>query len=312
MTSLQRRRKAMTRHDGFQTVKGTIDWEHPMYKLYEKAKRNGKWNPADIDFSQDKEDFARLTSEEKIVALPLVAGFSAGEEAVTLDILPMTNALARQGRLEDVLFLTTFMHDEAKHVEMFSRWQQAVGIGQMDLSVFHNDHYKRIFYEALPEAMDRLYTDDSPQAIIRAATVYNMIVEGTLAESGYYTFRQIHKKAGLFPGLLQGIDYLNMDEGRHIQFGLYTIQRLVNEDERYYDLFIQYMDELWPHVVGYVAYLTELGQRQQQLARTSTLEIDYEMLNNYVIKQFNIRKKQISRTKRYDSVEELEKTSAES
>ncbi|ADI25767.1 R2-like ligand-binding oxidase [Geobacillus sp. C56-T3] len=304
--------KTMVHHDGFQTVKGTIDWEHPMYKLYEKAKRNGKWNPADIDFSQDKEDFARLTSEEKIAALPLVAGFSAGEEAVTLDILPMTNALARQGRLEDVMFLTTFMHDEAKHVEMFSRWQQEVGIGAMDLSVFHNDHYKRIFYEALPEAMNRLYTDDSPEAVIRAATVYNMIVEGTLAESGYYTFRQIYKKAGLFPGLLQGIDYLNMDEGRHIQFGLYTIQRLVNENERYYDLFIQYMDELWPHVVGYVAYLTELGKRQQQLARTYALEIDYDMLNNYVVKQFNIRKKQISRAKRVDSIEELEKTVAES
>ncbi|WP_047758233.1 R2-like ligand-binding oxidase, partial [Geobacillus sp. ZGt-1] len=206
----------MVHHDGFQTVKATIDWEHPMFKLYEKAKRNGKWNPADIDFSQDQKDFASLTSEEKISALPLVAGFSAGEEAVTLDILPMAHALARQGRLEDVLFLTTFMHDEAKHVEMFSRWQQAVGIGQMDLSVFHNDHYKRIFYEALPEAMNRLYADDSPEAVIRAATVYNMIVEGTLAESGYYTFRQIYKKAGLFPGLLQGIDYLNMDEGRHI------------------------------------------------------------------------------------------------
>nr|6I93_A Chain A, Ribonucleotide reductase small subunit [Geobacillus kaustophilus HTA426]6I94_A Chain A, Ribonucleotide reductase small subunit [Geobacillus kaustophilus HTA426]6I95_A Chain A, Ribonucleotide reductase small subunit [Geobacillus kaustophilus HTA426] len=302
----------MVHHDGFQTVKATIDWEHPMFKLYEKAKRNGKWNPADIDFSQDQKDFASLTSEEKISALPLVAGFSALEEAVTLDILPMAHALARQGRLEDVLFLTTFMHDEAKHVEMFSRWQQAVGIGQMDLSVFHNDHYKRIFYEALPEAMNRLYADDSPEAVIRAATVYNMIVEGTLAESGYYTFRQIYKKAGLFPGLLQGIDYLNMDEGRHIQFGIYTIQRIVNEDERYYELFIRYMDELWPHVIGYVDYLTELGKRQQQLARTYALEIDYDLLRHYVIKQFNLRKKQISRTKRVDVVEGLEKTAAES
>jgi ribonucleoside-diphosphate reductase beta chain len=295
-------------HESFQTVKGTIQWDHPMYKLYEKAKKQGKWNPADIDFSQDQEDFQRLSDGEKIASLPLVAGFSAGEEAVTLDILPMINAMARQGRLEDTMFLTTFLHDEAKHAEMFSRWQQAVGVGDMDLSVFHNDSYKRIFYEALPESMNRLNTDDSPEAVIRAATVYNMIVEGTLAESGYYAFRQIFKKAGLFPGILQGIDYLNMDEGRHIQFGIYTIQRLVAGNDVHYKVFIDYMDELWEHAFGYVEYLVSLGEQQKRmLASKRILEVDYDMLKNYAVKQFHIRKKQIDRAKKYDSIDELEK-----
>ncbi|WP_017434972.1 R2-like ligand-binding oxidase [Saccharococcus caldoxylosilyticus] len=299
-------------HESFQTVKGTIQWDHPMYKLYEKAKKQGKWNPADIDFSQDQEDFQRLSDEEKIASLPLVAGFSAGEEAVTLDILPMINAMARQGRLEDTMFLTTFLHDEAKHAEMFSRWQQAVGVGDMDLSVFHNDSYKRIFYEALPESMNRLNTDDSPEAVIRAATVYNMIVEGTLAESGYYAFRQIFKKAGLFPGILQGIDYLNMDEGRHIQFGIYTIQRLVAGNDVHYKVFIDYMDELWEHAFGYVEYLVSLGEQQKRmLASKRMLEVDYDMLKNYAVKQFHIRKKQIDRAKKYDSIDELEKALTE-
>ena len=299
-------------HESFQTVKGTIQWDHPMYKLYEKAKKQGKWNPADIDFSQDQEDFQRLSDGEKIASLPLVAGFSAGEEAVTLDILPMINAMARQGRLEDTMFLTTFLHDEAKHAEMFSRWQQAVGVGDMDLSVFHNDSYKRIFYEALPESMNRLNTDDSPEAVIRAATVYNMIVEGTLAESGYYAFRQIFKKAGLFPGILQGIDYLNMDEGRHIQFGIYTIQRLVAGNDVHYKVFIDYMDELWEHAFGYVEYLVSLGEQQKRmLASKRILEVDYDMLKNYAVKQFHIRKKQIDRAKKYDSIDELEKALTE-
>jgi ribonucleoside-diphosphate reductase beta chain len=299
-------------HESFQTVKGTIQWDHPMYKLYEKAKKQGKWNPADIDFSQDQEDFQRLSDGEKIASLPLVAGFSAGEEAVTLDILPMINAMARQGRLEDTMFLTTFLHDEAKHAEMFSRWQQAVGVGDMDLSVFHNDSYKRIFYEALPESMNRLNTDDSPEAVIRAATVYNMIVEGTLAESGYYAFRQIFKKAGLFPGILQGIDYLNMDEGRHIQFGIYTIQRLVAGNDVHYKVFIDYMDELWEHAFGYVEYLVSLGEQQKRmLASKRMLEVDYDMLKNYAVKQFHIRKKQIDRAKKYDSIDELEKALTE-
>jgi ribonucleoside-diphosphate reductase beta chain len=70
----------MVYRESFQTVKGTIQWDHPMYKLYEKAKKQGKWNPADIDFSQDQEDFQRLSDGEKIASLPLVAGFSAGED----------------------------------------------------------------------------------------------------------------------------------------------------------------------------------------------------------------------------------------
>nr|WP_077613899.1 R2-like ligand-binding oxidase [Caenibacillus caldisaponilyticus] len=294
-------------HESFQTVKGQIHWDHPMYKLYEKAKRNGKWNPADIDFSQDREDYNNLHPDERIAILPLISSFSAGEEAVTLDILPMVQAMARQGRLEDTMFLTTFVHDEAKHTELFSRWQQAVGVGDMDLSVFHSDSYKRIFYEELPAAMDRLNTDDSPEAVIRAATVYNMIVEGVLAESGYYSFRQVFKKAGLFPGILQGIDYLNMDEGRHIQFGIYTIQRLVVGSAANYKIFNDYMDELWEHAFGIVEYLTSLAEEQRkQAAFQSSLEFDPDMMKEYAVKQFHIRKSKVDRVKRYQSLSELE------
>ncbi|KPC99636.1 hypothetical protein LR69_02037 [Geobacillus sp. BCO2] len=35
----------MVHHDSFQTVKATIDWEHPMYKLYEKAKAKREMEP---------------------------------------------------------------------------------------------------------------------------------------------------------------------------------------------------------------------------------------------------------------------------
>lgn len=293
-------------HETFQTVTAQINWNAPMYRLYEKAKKNG-WNPADIDFSQDKIDFQNLRDEERIAALPLVSSFSAGEEAVTVDILPMVQVMARQGRLEDTMFLTTFMHDEAKHTEMFSRWQHAVGVGDMDLSVFHGDSYKRIFYEALPESMERLNTDDSPEAVIRAATVYNMIVEGTLAESGYYSFRQIFKKAGLLPGILEGIDYLNKDEGRHLQFGIYTIQRLVVGNDAYFKVFNDYMDELWEHAYGVVDYLTSLADQQRQLADfESSLEIDSDMMKDYALKQFNIRKSKVERARKYQNTEELE------
>ncbi|OUM90356.1 MAG: ribonucleotide-diphosphate reductase subunit beta [Bacillus thermozeamaize] len=294
-------------HVKFQTVVDQINWDAPMYRLYEKAKRNGKWNPADIDFRQDQEDFQKMSADDKMTAVALVSSFSAGEEAVTLDILPMIQAMARQGRLEDTLFLTTFLHDEAKHTEMFSRWQAAVGVGHMDLSVFHSDSYKRIFYEELPRAMDRLHTDDSPEAVIRAAAVYNLIVEGTLAETGYYAFRQIFKRAGLLPGILEGIDYLNLDEGRHIQFGIYTIQRLIAGNDSVYQAFVRYMEELWPHAFGVVEYLTSLAaeQRKQKWTNTS-LVIDPDLMKDYANKQYHIRMSKIERARKYENAAQLD------
>ncbi|HLS61123.1 MAG TPA: R2-like ligand-binding oxidase [Virgibacillus sp.] len=291
----------------FQTVESQLNWDAPMFRLYQKAKRNGKWDPDDIDFSQDKLDFENMSEDEKITALPLVSSFAAGEEAVTVDILPMVSAIAHQGRLEDTMFLTTFMFDEAKHTEMFSRWQNAVGIGEMDLTVFHSDSYKSIFYEKLPETMNRLLTDDSPEAIIRAATIYNMVVEGILAESGYHSFRQIFKKADYFPGILKGIDHLNQDEGRHMQFGIYTIQRLIAGNEKNHKVFIDFMDELWPDAYGVVEYLTSLYEIQMAQEWTeSRLDFDADGMRTYAKRQFEIRKGQVNRAKDYSSAEELD------
>jgi len=295
------------KHEKFQTVVGQINWNAPMFRLYEKANRLGTWNPADIDFSQDAIDFNNLTADDKMTAMALVASFSAGEEAVTLDILPMIEVMARQGRLEDTLYLTTFAHDEAKHTEVFSRWQAAVGIAHMDLSVFHSDSYKRIFYEELPNAMYRLSHDDSPEAVVKAACVYNLIVEGTLAETGYFAFRNIFKKVGLFPGLLRAIDYLNQDEGRHIQFGIYTIQRLVAGNAPLYRTFLDYMEELKPHAFGVVDYLTNLAVEQRKLKTSkATLEIPPDLMREYARKQFHIRMQKIERAQKYDNAAALE------
>ncbi len=293
-------------HQHFQTVEGVLNWNAPLYRLYEKAKQNGKWNPRDIDFTQDKIDYENMTEDEKITIAPLIASFSAGEEAVTLDILPMVQVMARQGRLEDTMFLTTFMFDEAKHTELFSRWQEEMGLGDLDLSVFHSDSYKRIFYEKLPEAMERLNRDDSPNAVIKAATVYNMVVEGILAETGYYSFREILKKANLLPGILQGINYLNQDEGRHLQFGIYTIQRLSIEHDPSFNIFNDFIDELWPDALGVIEYLTSLYDLQMaQDWPESKLQLDSKKMKKYAIRQYEIRKKQVNRGSSYQRVSEL-------
>ena len=131
-------------------------------RLYEKAKRLGVWNPAEIDFSRDREDWEAMNDERRKAILRLTARFLAGEEAVTLDLLPLILAIARQGRLEEEIFLTTFLFEEAKHTDFFSRWVREVA-GSPKLPSAPEPSIQ-LFDVELPSAMNALLEDDSPAA----------------------------------------------------------------------------------------------------------------------------------------------------
>lgn len=230
--------------------RGIIEDSLP-YRLYQKAKKFGVWNPTDIDLTQDVEDWKKLNDEQKDAILSLISLFQAGEEAVTLDLLPLIMVIAKEGRLEEEMFLTTFLFEEAKHTEFFRLVLNAIG-ERGDLSHYHTDTYKKIFYEILPTAMDRIATDQSPEAIAEASTVYNMFVEGVLAETGYYSFYNSLEDLGLMPGLLKGIGLLKRDESRHIGYGTFLLQRLICEHPHLYDVVTKKMEELAPLAVQFI------------------------------------------------------------
>ena len=46
------------------TTKQQINKNSLPYNLYQKAKKHGIWNPVDIDFSQDKEDWKKLSEAQ--------------------------------------------------------------------------------------------------------------------------------------------------------------------------------------------------------------------------------------------------------
>ena len=83
------------------TTKQMIKKDSLPYKLYQKAKRHGIWNPVDIDFSQDKEDWKKLTPDQQQEVLIQFAQFIGGEEAVSEDILPMIMAVSKKGWFEE-------------------------------------------------------------------------------------------------------------------------------------------------------------------------------------------------------------------
>ncbi|GAB4466906.1 MAG: R2-like ligand-binding oxidase [Anaerolineales bacterium] len=251
-------------HTSFATTTRGLDRSLPPMRLYEKAKRLGVWNPSDIDLAKDKSDWAALQPDEKDLILRLLAMFVAGEEAVTLDLLPLIRVVAREGRIEEEMFLTTFLFEEAKHTDFFRRFLDEVAVpspvgrgmsegqGEGDLSRYHTDNYRHIFYDALPAALSKLEADPSPSAQIRASATYNMIVEGVLAETGYHAFFTMLERKDLMPGLRKGISLLKQDESRHIAYGVYLLSRLLARHPEEWDTLETQMNHLLPFAVGVI------------------------------------------------------------
>ncbi|HAV78313.1 MAG TPA: R2-like ligand-binding oxidase [Anaerolineae bacterium] len=239
-------------HQSFVTTTRGLDRDIPPMRLYEKAKRLGIWNPSDIDLSKDKADWANLKDDEKDLILRLLAMFVAGEEAVTLDLIPLIYVIAKEGRVEEEIFLTSFLYEEAKHTDFFRRFLDEVSIALDDLTHYHTANYRFVFYDALPSALSALESDSSPSAQIRASVTYNMVVEGVLAETGYHAFFTMLERNDLMPGLRKGISLLKQDESRHIAYGVYLLSRLVAGHPEEWDTLDTQMNTLLPFAIGVI------------------------------------------------------------
>ncbi len=269
-------------HKHFKTAKTGLNlYSYPM-QLFQKAKQFGIWNPADIDFEKDKKDWDNLTDDEKKILIHLAALFIAGEEAVTLDLLPLIQAIAREGRIEEEIFLTSFLWEEAKHTEFFSLFVRDVIGYQPDFEKYHAPFYKRVFYEKLPADLNRLNTDVSPLAQLKASGTYNMIVEGTLAETGYAAFSKMLNENQLLPGLQEGIIKLKQDESRHIAFGIYLIKRLLEENPDQKTAFENHLEELLDDATNIIHEIFEPYD-------IVPFGLDKEWFLNYAIRQYQLR-----------------------
>ena len=227
-------------------------------RLFEKAKRLGVWNPTDIDFRQDTADWRQLSPDEQDILLYLTALFQAGEEAVTLDLLPLMMAIAAEGRLEEELFLTTFLFEEAKHTDFFHRFLAEVArLTSFELSRYHSANYRTIFYDKLPQALQQLRHDASTRAQVQASATYHMVVEGILAETGYHAYFTVLEKHDILPGTRQGIYLLKRDESRHIAYGVYLLSRLVAVEASLWEVLEATMNELLPSALAIIGDVFE-------------------------------------------------------
>jgi hypothetical protein len=98
---------------GTRSARG-LDYESVPWRLWEKSKKLFR-DPADIDFTQDAVDWQATSHEDRTLVAIHARGFMVGEEAVTLDIVPLAALHVRPGRLEDTMYLSMFAMEEAKH-----------------------------------------------------------------------------------------------------------------------------------------------------------------------------------------------------
>lgn len=293
-------------HSSFKTTNGAgLDRNSFPMKLWEKAKKYGVWNPIDLDFSQDAIDLNKYSQDERDFILQPIAQFQAGEEAVTLDLLPLIMTVAKEGRLEEEIFLTSFLWEEAKHVDGFNRFFNVIFDGNIPaMDHFLVPSYKKIFYEILPEVMNALTHDPSPINQAKASVTYNMIVEGTLAETGYYGLNYTLGMLDIMPGMLDFTVKLKQDESRHVAYGIYLISRLVAENG----------PEVWKAVEDQMNMLLPLAmnvvKEGYELFDEVPFGIDPSIFQTYALEQFQKRFARIDKARNQNMADVIEESMA--
>lgn len=288
---------------GFSSIReGGLQMTGLPMRLFQKGNRLF-WNPADIDFSREAGDWASLTDDEREMALRLAALFIAGEEAVTKDIQPFMHAMSEEGRLEDEIYLTQFAFEEAKHVEAWRRWLDAVGeTGDLSGWVDENPSYRQVFYDRLPRALQALHDDPSPASQVRAATVYNQVVEGVLAMTGYHSWRRTTEQRQILPAVQEIVRLIGRDERRHIAWGTYTCRRHIAADPSNWDVFQTALNDL----LGPAIEMIEFTYRQyEEQGRDIPFDLPKEELTNFAQRQFSSRLSVIEAAKGI-SIEDIE------
>lgn len=262
---------------------------------YHKAKRL-MWDPQDLSFEQDKSDWAAMDDREQALVGRSLALFMGGEAAVTHDLSPLLIALKREGNhLEEEMFITTQLFEEAKHVEFFDRaLRLTVGEDTAPYSLA-GSNYTALFGE-LSAALDRLLVDGSPAAQANAVASYHMIIEGVLAETGYYGIFKALRGRGLMPSLTRGLELVQRDEARHVAFGLHLLSRLLKADPALWSVVDGQLNKLLPLAQG--VFMEVLGEFLPMIP----FDLDLNDMLTYASGQYMARINVLERARQRQSV----------
>jgi ribonucleoside-diphosphate reductase beta chain len=235
-----------------QASKLKLQTPQQLYELWERQ----HWQSQEIDFSQDRQDFANLTGEQKDNLIWVLSSFFIGEERVTTQFSGLVMAYEDE---HEESYLTTQQVDEARHMQFFDRfYREVIGIDNPDFEARLgrvreelNDAFVRLFDESLVEAGQRLIADPSDrEAKVDFITTYHMVIEGALALTGQNFVTRYMEENDIFPGFVEGFGNVARDEHRHVAYGTWWLQQNAGSDDALAERMQAKLQELIPVAAG--------------------------------------------------------------
>jgi ribonucleoside-diphosphate reductase beta chain len=244
------------------------------WDLYRKAVRFGTWDPAEIDLSLDRAILAQLSPEQQETILRLCCGFHEGEESVAVELAPWITLI---DGLEQKLFLTTQVFEEAKHTEFFIRYFAEVitpQFGEVQLNQWVGPRTHYILTESLQETghqVQQACLTGTPaqrlETAVAAVTHYHAVIEGMLAMSAYHQLDAAFQMWGqALPGLQAGFREIRADEGRHVTFGMTFLRTTFSEHPELKAVSLETWNRLIPEDLS-TMYLLEHSRRIAEQCR---------------------------------------------
>jgi putative sterol carrier protein len=202
--------------------------------LYERWEQ-GNWKATEIDFSEDRKGWERLSDIQRDSALWTYSMFFYGEDAVTDGLSLYIEAAPKE---EQKYFLATQQVDEARHSVFFHRFfKEVIGVeGSVSETLQAtlpqlNWCYRQVF-DRLERMSEELVHDRSLPKFAQAITLYHMVIEATLAQPGQHFIEDFFTKAGSMPGFSSGMHNVSRDEQRHIGFGVKALAEMFADPDQ--------------------------------------------------------------------------------
>ena len=182
----------------------------PTYReLYYRWERQ-QWRAQDIDFSEDRQQWAGMSQDERKARIYGLSAFFHGEADVTNTLAPYVLAMPDE---EMRIFLTTQLVDEARHTVFFARFfSEVMGVetGTLEEALafarqYMNENLQYILIDALMEVSERIRQEPGDLAhLVEGITLYHVVVEGTMALAGQRGILEFYRARGLFPAFRGG------------------------------------------------------------------------------------------------------------
>ena len=205
--------------------------------LYRKSVKQA-WNPDEIDFTHDKEEWDFLSPETKKRRVWSNRLFFDGEERVASLLAPFVWAAPNK---EVEAFAASQLADEVRHTVFFDRfWREVVGtqaetldelVKEIGIGAEENAAYDHVFYRWLPALAQRLASHPKDlDTAVTFVTVYHLVVEGAMFLTGMRYQLEGARRWDRTWGYYQGFTAATRDESRHVLFGVKYLQDMVRQD----------------------------------------------------------------------------------